>query len=298
MKRSTVSATRLIIVSDTHLAERAVEFRANWDVIHRWIGREAPDLVVHLGDISAAGEEQVEDLVASADILNAIESSFCAVPGNHDVGDNPGAPGGGLNHLHGEHVVTESRLQAYRALFGEDYWSVALPGWQIVGLNAQLFGSELAAEEEQQEWMMRELADGVGRVGIMLHKPLYRNGPDDEEVHTRYLPLAARQQLLGHLRERDVAFIVSGHTHQTRRYVAKGIEHVWAPSTAFFIPDILQEPIGDKVVGAMILDLHPDGYSFRLVVPDGLRQHDLLDQTHVYPDLADIVRRLSERGDD
>jgi 3',5'-cyclic AMP phosphodiesterase CpdA len=294
LKRSAACATRIIIVSDTHLAARAVEFRANWEIVQRWIEREAPDLVVHLGDISAAGEIQTEDLVVAADILNGVEFPLCALPGNHDVGDNPRLAGTDLDHAR-ETGVTDSRLRAYRELFGEDYWSRALPGWQIIGLNAQLFGSGLTAEVTQQEWLLRELANGVGRVGIMIHKPLYRNGPEDQEAHERYLPRLARQQLLGHLRRRDVAFIVSGHTHQTRRHATQGIEHVWAPSTAFFIPDSHQEVIGDKVVGAMILDLHPHGHSFRLVVPDGLRQYDILDHGHVYPDL-EIGHEPSKAG--
>jgi predicted phosphodiesterase len=294
LRQAGVGNTRLILVSDTHLAERAVELNANWEVIHRWIRREAADKVVHLGDISAAGDRQNSDLRVAADILKSIE--LHPLPGNHDIGDNPGPGAYGPDDAQHGNIITDSHLQAYRALFGQDYWSIALPGWQIIGLNAQLLGSGLAAEEVQREWLLHELAKGTGRVGVMIHKPLYRNGASDTEVHERYLPIAPRQRLLSDIRHRDVAFIVSGHTHQTRRYVSEGIEHVWAPSTAFYLPDSLQEAIGDKVVGALILDLQPSGCRFRLTVPDGLRQYNLLDHEHVYPELAQFKRRLSAGG--
>ena len=285
---------KLVIVSDTHLAERAVEFCANWELVHRWIRREAPDLVVHLGDISAAGDSHPDDLKAAADLLSPLTCPLLALPGNHDVGDNPSPQSVSSGLPQDEQFISERSVQVYRTLFGEDYWSINIPGWQLIGLNAQLFGSRLAAERIQRQWLLNELAHGAGRVGVMLHKPLYRNGPDDGAVHPRYLPLGERQWLLEQLGQREIGFIVSGHTHQTRRHMAREIEHVWAPSTAFYIPDHMQEPIGDKVVGAMILNLAPDHYAFRLAVPDGLRQNDIINHGHVYPSVANLKRELAQ----
>lgn len=46
---------RIAVVSDTHLAPRVPAFGADWAVVAAWIDGVAPDVVVHLGDVSADG---------------------------------------------------------------------------------------------------------------------------------------------------------------------------------------------------------------------------------------------------
>lgn len=43
------------MVSDTHLSAVAPEAEANWDAVVRHIALTAPDLVVHVGDLSLDG---------------------------------------------------------------------------------------------------------------------------------------------------------------------------------------------------------------------------------------------------
>jgi predicted phosphodiesterase len=47
-----VAATRVILVSDTHLSASASQAQANWDAVLGYVGTCAPDLVIHLGDHS------------------------------------------------------------------------------------------------------------------------------------------------------------------------------------------------------------------------------------------------------
>jgi hypothetical protein len=136
-----------------------------------------------------------------------------------------------------------------------------------------------------------------GPIGVFLHKPLFRHDPADPDRHHRYVPVAPRTRLLTRLKPLDVRFVVAGHTHQTRKFHNDGIEHVWAPSTAFILPDAMQEIIGEKKVGMMILtltDAPEPVHRFDFVFPPGMIDHNLVDQADAYPELADALRALPQ----
>ncbi|WP_233559810.1 hypothetical protein [Oleomonas cavernae] len=95
------------------------------------------------------------------------------------------------------------------------------------------------------------------------------------------------------LARRDLRFVVAGHTHQTRQIEVDGVEHVWAPSCAFIIPDALQETIGAKIVGAMTLDLTDTTHHFRLALPDRVAQHNVADFPQLYPEFT--AKFIAER---
>jgi len=271
---------RIIVVSDTHLSPRARAFNDNWAAVRTDIVDEAPNLVVHLGDITADGEHDPQELRAVRPLFDGLAMPLRFLPGNHDIGDNPIAPG-----ANPKTPVDRARLGEYRRLFGPDYWRFDAEGWRIIGLNAQLFGSGLPDEEEQFAWLRAQVGDCRTPVGVMLHKPLYRNGPHDTEAHVRYVPLAPRCRLLTVLAGCDLRFVLSGHTHQARRIDIDGVEHRWAPSTAFWIPDELQERIGEKVLGVLALDLAETTHRFYPVTSAGLISHNLADHPDVYPEL-------------
>ena len=281
---------RIVLVSDTHLARRARAFGDNWALVRGFIAAERPDLVIHLGDISADGIGDPADLdEAATEFAGMGEIRF--LPGNHDIGDNPLADGG----QHGQPVAPD-RLRRYRALFGADRWSFAAAGWQLIGLNAQLFNTGTAEEAAQLDWLERALAAGRGPLGVMLHKPLFRHGPGDTEAHVRYVPAEPRQRLLALLAARDLRFVASGHAHQARHIEVDGVQHVWVPSTAFCIPEALQETIGEKRVGIVRLDLSAECHRFAGVTPPGLVRYNLLDHPQVYAPVAELRARLGARA--
>lgn len=275
---------KIALISDTHLAPEAPAFGRNGQAVLAWIQALPADLVLHLGDITADGIKDAAHYRTAAELFAPLGDRIRFVPGNHDIGDNPGE-----THTGKEPTVDPERLALYRATFGDDRWVLSVDGWTLVGLNAQLFGSEDEEEEAQFAWLSRVLAEAAGPVGLVLHKPLFRETPDEAEIHHRYVPHAARRRLLAQFVRHDLRFVLSGHTHQTRRRHVAGIEHVWAPSTAFVIPDALQERIGEKVVGTMILTLTADSHRFDLVIPAGVIQHDLADHAEVYPQLAKML---------
>jgi hypothetical protein len=86
--------------------------------------------------------------------------------------------------------------------------------------------------------------------------------------------------------------VLSGHTHQSRRLICDGVEHRWVPSTAFCLPDGMQERIGDKEVGILTLLLSESTHRFAAIRPEGLRRQNILDHPQLYPGLAALRARL------
>lgn len=91
-----MAAARVILVSDTHLSAAAPQAQANWDAVVSYAGACAPDLVIHLGDLSLDEARDAMDLRYGRAQLDRLPAPWHAVPGNHDVGDNPspGTPAG------------------------------------------------------------------------------------------------------------------------------------------------------------------------------------------------------------
>lgn len=279
---------KIILVADTHLAPQAHQFRENWEAIRRWIDTIRPDLLVHLGDITAHGVDDATQIAAVGAFFDGLPSKIMFLPGNHDIGDNPKAPG-----VPGEHPLEPTSLREYRHVFGPDRWSLDLDGWQVIGLNAQPLGTETSEEDKQFSWLSAELSRHHGPLGLLSHKPLFRSGPGDDEVHVRYVPAIPRRRLIAALEARDLRFVASGHAHQARQILVNGVEHVWVPSASFFIPDEVQERIGEKKVGVVILDLASNQHRFGAHYPPGVQQNNLLDYPDVYPEVAQWRARTS-----
>ena len=256
---------RIALVSDTHLSPNDALLEQNWRAVAAWIEALRPDLLVHLGDISANGAHDPAELAHARAVIAAPACDVLFLPGNHDIGD-AGAP---------DEPLESRSLAAYRRAFGPDRWSLQTAGWQLLGLNAQLLGDPGEEAQAQWAWLAESLAGSEAPLGVMSHKPLRPYGP---ESPGRYPDPAARQRLLDMLRARDLRFVVSGHTHQSLGFRAAGARHVWAPSVAFVIPDAIQAPVGAKRVGAMLLELSPARFTLRSATPAGLARRDLFER--------------------
>ncbi len=277
---------QIALVSDTHFDTNDRLLVDNWLAVERWLKAAAPDLVIHLGDITAKGSREGVQLSFARDLLARSGFAIRCIPGNHDIGDCPTAIG-----LTPEEPLAPERLADYRRLFGPDRWCVEAGGWRLIGLNALLTATGLAEEAAQLDWLAQSLGEGNGPVGVFLHKPLFREDPDEDIVHVRYVARTARQRLLSILSGHDVRFVAAGHTHQIRSHRHAGIEHVWAPSTAFTVPDFRQERIGEKSVGVMMLNLNADSHDFNHIIPAGMTGYSLMDFPHIYPALIELRRQ-------
>ena len=99
----------------------------------RYIRAAAPDVVIHLGDLTLDGTHDPGDLRYGRRQLDRLPVPWHAVPGNHDVGDNPrpGAPEAA--------AVDATRQQRWNEIIGADHWSLALGGWLLLAINAQQY---------------------------------------------------------------------------------------------------------------------------------------------------------------
>lgn len=291
---------KIILLADTHLNALRTICNDNLDAIKAYVAGSDADLAIHLGDVAADGATYPEQLGAAADSLADFGIPVHFVPGNHDVGDNPIAPGRANDaafHLN-DARVTSARLAAYRAVFGPDYWSLDRDGWQLIGLNAQLFAPDSEDEATQLTWLEATLATGTGSVGVFLHKPLFRNGHADIEAHIRYVPAEPRRRLVELLMRRRLKFVFSGHVHQDRSIVVDGVEHNWMPSASFCMPDAMQERIGAKLTGIRVLELAADG-GYRVTTPSvsGLQLHNVIHHPDIDPRMTALRLELGPRGE-
>ncbi|TVZ04752.1 metallophosphoesterase [Trebonia kvetii] len=97
--------------------------------------------------------------------LDRLPARWRAVPGNHDIGDNPwpGAPAGS--------AVDAARRQRWLDTVGADHWLVQAGGWIVLGVNAQLLGSGLEAEAAQWSWLGEQAGRHCGGQPVALITP-------------------------------------------------------------------------------------------------------------------------------
>lgn len=265
-----MTACAVAIVSDSHLSPSAPDADANWDAVVRHIEATAPDLVLHVGDLALKGEHDPDDLRHGRRQLDRLGAVWRAVPGNHDIGDNPSAS------TPADAVVDEDRRQRWVDIIGPDRWTLELNGWTFIALNAELFGSGLDSEATQWTWLEERVnATPADRpTAIVSHKPLVTS---DTELAAappyRFVPAAPAQRLRDLLGDRAIRLVISGHVHQYRVLQFDGTTHVWAPSTWAVLPEAIQPTFGAKRCGMLSLTLHDDGrFEQRLVEPVGLAQ--------------------------
>jgi calcineurin-like phosphoesterase family protein len=265
-----VTRLRLSIVSDTHLSRATPEAQANWEAVLAHLAADPPDLVIHAGDLTFDGAHDPRDLEDARRQLDRLPAPWRAVPGNHDIGDNPRP-----EQPEGE-AVDDERRGRWLDTIGPDWWAVPLAGWTILAVDAQLFGSGLAAEAEQCEWVERSF-DEIGdddRVLFVSHKPV--TAPDDELATAppyRFVPPPARAWIDDLLDTGRVPMVVSGHVHQFRVLDLGGVRHAWAPTTWTVLPEDIQPTFGTKRSGILTIDLDGDDPGEpALVEPAGLRQ--------------------------
>ena len=265
-----MAAARVMLVSDTHLSASAPQAQANWDAVVGYVDARAPDLVIHLGDLSLDGARDAADLLHGRVQLDRLPAAWRAVPGNHDIGDNPwpGAPEG--------NAVNAGRHQRWLDIVGTDYWSVTVGGWIVLAVNAQLQGSGLAAEAAQWLWLEEQAAMYRGRqpVALITHKPVTATAAELAAAPPyRFWPAPARDRLARLFGGTPPALVISGHVHQYRLLRLDSTDHLWVPTTWAVLPDHVQPVFGAKRCGIVSLTLSAGApQQHELIEPPGLEQ--------------------------
>ena len=257
---------RLIVISDPHLSPTHGFFWDNWCRACEVANGLSPDAVVVSGDLCINGPESDAEVAFAGKALGRLQAPVYAIPGNHDVGDEP--PG-----QEADQIIDERRLQRWLSVFGADRFAFSAGGWRVIGLNAQLLGSGLPQEKDQDDWLDGELARTTEPILLVLHKPLFLQSPDETETTATSINPGPRERLMRRLRAASVKVVVSGHLHCRRDMVHDGRRYVWAPSTAFLVPP-QEGALGG--LGILAIDLDADGVRVEPVAVAGLVEFDLL----------------------
>jgi len=265
---------RVILVSDSHLSPAAPEAQANWEAVLGYVAMSVPDVVIHLGDLTLDGAHDPNQLAHGREQLDRLPVPWHAVPGNHDIGDNPypGAPP--------DYTVDTGRHRRWLDIVGPDQWSLMTAGWMLLGINAQLLGSGLEAEARQWSWLEDMLSQrrDSRRIALIAHKPVAAGEAEMAAAPAyRFWPEPARHRLGGMVAGSPPALVASGHVHQFRQLRLDRTDHLWVPTTWAVLPDHAQPVLGTKRCGVVSLDFDSDAPPQpEFIEPDGIRQLTLI----------------------
>ena len=253
---------RIAQISDTHLSREKPFFNESFARVSEHLIGQRPDLVINSGDMALDGPSRDSDLAEARGLHGAMGLPCRFIAGNHDCGESQDAP------AHPALLpITHERRERYLKHFGEDFWLLDVPGWRVIGMNAQLLGSDLIDAGAQLDFL-RDAADGSDdrRIALFVHKPLFHASAEEEAVGGRFVNPEPRRQLLQVFKARAPALVCSGHVHQYLSSRVQGTHHVWAPSTGFIIPDARQPAYGLKQAGYVEHRLAADGSHESLLV--------------------------------
>src|SRR5262245_19219565 len=157
---------RIVVLSDIHLSPTHGFFWENWCVARDFADAAKADAVIVNGDLAINGPDSDAEIAFAADALRELRTPAMALPGNHDVGDEP--PG-----QDSAQIINADRLARWDSSFATDRWALDAGGWHLIGVKAQLFGSGLEREHAQDQWLREQLSAAATPIALFLHKPLF-----------------------------------------------------------------------------------------------------------------------------
>ncbi len=129
-------------------------------------------------------------------------------------------------------------------------------------------------------------------IALITHKPLFLNRPADAGAAPhRFLSADAVTRLMVQIATAPVRLVMTGHTHQMRQHRHAGVDFVWAPSTAFVLPDWFQPVMGEKRLGLVDYRFEDDRVAVRFVTPDGMAEMTLPQVATAYGDTNENAAR-------
>ena len=279
---------RLVQMSDPHLSRHKAYFRNNWEAFVAAMQDDPPDLIVATGDLCFDAVEFPDDLAFARERMEELPCPWLAIPGNHDIGDQP-------PDLKFKQPVDDIKRDRWIAQFGPDWWARDVAGWRLVGLNAMLFDSGLAAEAEQWAWLEQALTGH--RVLLFVHKPLFLDDPASDEDSTLFYARGTRRRLLDLARRHDIRAIGCGHLHRRFAGDHDGLPLIWAPSSGFTMAGSPSgRGIGEAEVGYVEYGLGADGFTHRFVQPAGFVGNDMTEAMQRLKSTVNLPLKAWDQG--
>jgi 3',5'-cyclic AMP phosphodiesterase CpdA len=179
---------------------------ANLDFAVATANRLHPAFVIICGDLVNKGGDTQEIAAFRASIARLDPSiPLHLAAGNHDVGNAP----------------TATKLEAYRAGFGSDYYTFRSRNLVAIVLNSSLMGTKgnEGADSAQLAWLEQQLelaqTDKIRREDIVVfqHIPFFLSQPGEPDQYFN-VPLRSRERYLEMLHRFGVRHVFAGHYHR------------------------------------------------------------------------------------
>lgn len=254
---------RALVVADMHLSPTRAYAQPAWEAVLRYVASSRPALVVSLGDMVLDAPDDRSDREYARKQLDRLAVPWVAVPGNHDVGDCPPDPWQG-------EFITQSRLDAYLAVYAADRFLVDWPSWRLVGADAQLLGSDLSGAEAHWRWLEDAATGTDNRVALFLHKTPCRSSLDEVGESNSVLPDFTRQRLATLLRTLSKPVVFSAHLHRFRTFADGDVSFVWAPTTGLINTEDPTATDHELRNGVLAVDFEPGEYHVKMLELPGV----------------------------
>ena len=192
---------QFVQVSDTHIGKSSQQ-ATNLSNAVAQINIKNPAFVLFSGDLTDSGS-LVQYTAFKTTVANLSMPHYC-VPGDNDIVDG------------------EGDLQRYRDQMGNDYFAFDYQGFNVIGLNDNLY---LSLDESQRQWFENELQEAKPEI-VFAHKPLL-------DYYNNFASIPDGEQLLGLLDTYQVPMFLNGHTHKTAEYTRNDTHFIWCKNLSY-----------------------------------------------------------------
>lgn len=249
---------KIAVIADPHIGTKKANFVPNWEAVVAHVNSLDVAFSIVLGDLTLDGANLDDDLIFAKSALAALRQPVLVLPGNHDVGDVS---------RESRQPVDESRLARWKQHFGSDRWICdEIPGWRLVGVNSQIFGTGLVEEEEQWETIAAALDPSSGRATVLFtHMPLFLENWDEADRPYWAVLGQARKRLRTLLATSKTSAVISAHVHRMLDlHHDDELRMIWTTASSFLSRDeSMPSQPGKEFLGVTILDCNGDDIDVR-----------------------------------
>jgi 3',5'-cyclic-AMP phosphodiesterase len=226
---------RIAFVSDTHVNlrtnESGISYIQHLDEAMAAINAAKVDLVLIAGDLTDGGTR--EQMALFKRKVKQLKAPVMFVAGNHDVGM--------VGNDTVKTSITPDKVKRFGQELGPNWFAREKAGVRVIGINSCLFGTGFKEEEEQWQFLEKELAKPHTKPTLLLeHFPLFINTVDEPRISTWNMLPEPRKRLLALIEQGGVHTVLSGHLHYRIMNRLNGMLFLGNAPTAFGLPHGIQ----------------------------------------------------------
>ena len=146
------------------------------------------------------------------------------------------------------------RVKLFAKDLGPNWYAQDKAGVRVVGINSCLFGSGFKEEEDQWNFLEKELARPPAKPTLLVeHYPLFIKAADEPRRDTWNVEPELRKRLLALVKQGGAQTVLTGHLHYPITNRLDGVLFLGNAPTAFGLPR------GKQPEGWMLLTVPREG---------------------------------------